>query len=173
MWAGIQTHLAICLGVQTRNAWHDIEVLQFLENPWRHFALPPNTPIYARLKKTFVFCIPTMFGVFLKYVCYCLDKLFNTYSDIVSFVGDINNAVIKFPIYFKVAFAYCLRNKWTSFLLSDFVYFKHGVGSNQFLSVNICVIRLLSVITTTPFGWELMLGFPKGLCWALSCSLYT
>jgi hypothetical protein len=28
----------------------------------------------------------------------------------------------------------------------------HGVGSNQFLSVNIGVIRLLSVITTTPFG---------------------
>jgi hypothetical protein len=29
----------------------------------------------------------------------------------------------------------------------------HGVGSNQFLSVNIDVIRLLSVITiTTPFG---------------------
>jgi hypothetical protein len=28
----------------------------------------------------------------------------------------------------------------------------HGVGSNQFLSVNISVIRLLSVITTTPFG---------------------
>jgi hypothetical protein len=27
----------------------------------------------------------------------------------------------------------------------------HGVGSNQFLSVNIGVIRLLSVITTTPF----------------------
>ena len=26
----------------------------------------------------------------------------------------------------------------------------HGVGSNQFLSVNIGVIRLLSVITTTP-----------------------
>ena len=32
------------------------------------------------------------------------------------------------------------------------MYFKHGVGSNQFLSVNIGVIRLLSVITTTPFG---------------------
>jgi hypothetical protein len=28
----------------------------------------------------------------------------------------------------------------------------HGVGSNQFLSVNVGVIRLLSVITTTPFG---------------------
>jgi hypothetical protein len=28
----------------------------------------------------------------------------------------------------------------------------HDVGSNQFLSVNIGVIRLLSVITTTPFG---------------------
>ena len=28
----------------------------------------------------------------------------------------------------------------------------HGVGSNQFLSVNIGIIRLLSVITTTPFG---------------------
>ena len=28
----------------------------------------------------------------------------------------------------------------------------HGVGSNQFLSVNIGVIRLLSVITTTPFS---------------------
>jgi hypothetical protein len=28
----------------------------------------------------------------------------------------------------------------------------HGVGSNQFLKVNIGVIRLLSVITTTPFG---------------------
>jgi hypothetical protein len=28
----------------------------------------------------------------------------------------------------------------------------HGVGSNQFLSVNIGVIWLLSVITTTPFG---------------------
>ena len=28
-------------------------------------------------------------------------------------------------------------------------YHKHGVGSNQFLSVNIGVIRLLSVITTT------------------------
>jgi hypothetical protein len=28
----------------------------------------------------------------------------------------------------------------------------HGVGSNQFLSVNIGVIRLRSVITTTPFG---------------------
>jgi hypothetical protein len=28
----------------------------------------------------------------------------------------------------------------------------HGVGSNQFLSINIGVIRLLSVITTTPFG---------------------
>ena len=28
----------------------------------------------------------------------------------------------------------------------------HGAGSNQFLSVNIGIIRLLSVITTTPFG---------------------
>jgi hypothetical protein len=28
----------------------------------------------------------------------------------------------------------------------------HGVGSNKFLSVNIGVIRLLSFITTTPFG---------------------
>jgi hypothetical protein len=28
----------------------------------------------------------------------------------------------------------------------------HGVGSNQFISVNIGVFRLLSVITTTPFG---------------------
>jgi hypothetical protein len=28
----------------------------------------------------------------------------------------------------------------------------HGLGSNQFLSVNIGVIRLLSVITKTPFG---------------------
>jgi hypothetical protein len=30
-----------------------------------------------------------------------------------------------------------------------FILQKHGVGSNQFLSVNIGVIRLLSVITTT------------------------
>ena len=29
---------------------------------------------------------------------------------------------------------------------------QHGLGSNQFLSVNIGVIRLLSIITTTPFG---------------------
>jgi hypothetical protein len=28
----------------------------------------------------------------------------------------------------------------------------HGVGSNQFLPVNIGVIRLLSVIIKTPFG---------------------
>jgi hypothetical protein len=33
-----------------------------------------------------------------------------------------------------------------------FIIHPHGVGSNQFLSVNIGVIRLLSVITTTPFG---------------------
>jgi hypothetical protein len=32
------------------------------------------------------------------------------------------------------------------------MYVCHGVGSNQFISVNIGVIRLLSVITTTPFG---------------------
>jgi hypothetical protein len=31
------------------------------------------------------------------------------------------------------------------------MYVCHGVGSNQFLWVNIGVIRLLSVITTTPF----------------------
>jgi hypothetical protein len=42
-----------------------------------------------------------------------------------------------------------LTQFFLGFVLSEHV---HGVGSNQFLSVNIGVIRLLSVITTTPFG---------------------
>jgi hypothetical protein len=40
----------------------------------------------------------------------------------------------------------CKKNIFYAYLMN------HGVGSNQFLPVNIGVIRLLSVITTTPFG---------------------
>jgi hypothetical protein len=46
-----------------------------------------------------------------------------------------------------------LSRLWLSCLVHRFsCSLTHGVGSDQFLSVNISVIRLLSVITTTPFG---------------------
>jgi hypothetical protein len=62
-----------------------------------------------------------------------------------------------------------LTQFFLGFVLSEHV---HGVGSNQFLSVNIGVIRLLSVITTTfapttkaLFKFFMILKKTVGLLW--------
>jgi hypothetical protein len=57
-----------------------------------------------------------------------------------------------FDKYHGITYGTCMTHVISFYIWLSFNPIYHGVGSNQFLSVNIGVIRLLSVITTTPFG---------------------
>ena len=62
------------------------------------------------------------------------------------------NLQIPLTIYHGITYGTCMTHVISFYIWLSFNPIYHGVGSNQFLSVNIGVIRLLSVITTTPFG---------------------